>query len=939
MKAEITTSINKSTIKQFKKQKLLNIMKRNFILTALIFCSAVIGFVAAKAAPVDAEMARMMAQKALKKQVGNDQLVLAQFSQRARARYSPSSTTAPFYIFNVGEGEGFVVIAGDDRAPAVLGYADEGQFSFDDMPESMVAWLDMNAAYMERISQGGASVTKTYAPGTPVVKPLLGDIVWGQDDPYNQKCPTYTENGETKHYYVGCVATAATQIMYYHKWPNQGTGSKSYTMNGQTLSADFGSTTYEWNKMVDDYRNTTTTQEQDDAVATIASHFGIAVEMSYEKDGSGASSVYVPIALRDYFGYTDKVVVVRRDYVSSEEWMNIIKRELDLRRPVYYGGTSENGLSGHAFVCDGYDDAGYVHINWGWYGKANGYFLVNHLDPDYLGEGGGTGGFNRSQEVVIGIQPAHSTTELQLFPRIYGITRLSCASFGTDFMLMTFIENYDNAPFVGQYAAVIAKNGEILKVLKEEELTIDGIKDFKTGYTSVTMRYIPVDATGIADGDYEIRLAVKGTGISDWMLLRHSNGLSDHATATVENGKLKNIEQVYFHPDVKLLTQLNPLGEVFAKGAAKFKVTLENRSNNFDLQNVVIRMTSADDSEKQYETSHYVNVYNGATETLTIVVPLDETMEEGKYFVTMHEKNQEAYPFDDSEVGVGEFTLLPEKTEPYLRLNVAPLWSTIEGEVNEVEQGELVNILVSALNYGATGEATAIARLINIDNPDEKFIFRQNSTEVEKGKNATLAFSRRIPVDPGTYKVEIAYLDSEGNERIDTDFDDNPTIIKVVKNEDNELLRIVDFEFPTQIKEKTQIVGKLKLASDEGFNGKVYVRVRPYTLLQGELAWMGTANITAGNEASVEFKYTPSLPKGKYLIMIEGKVGNNDCAVGGYKNGYRLVEIIGEETGINDYQTPEFNQQTQIYDLQGRRLSQKPKQGIYIENGKKKVAK
>lgn len=898
------------------------------------------------AAPVSKDYAQQLAQKtAVNLGKRQAKLEYVEMSTTARQRVISKETTTdnePFYAFNIGFNEGFVIVSGDDCAPMILGYADKGSFDWNEMPDNMAEWFELNAAFIAQNSRSGVVKAKKTMPGTPVVEPLLDNIKWGQDEPYNMFCPTYTEGGVTKNYYVGCVATAATQIMYYHKYPEHGTGSKTYNMKGQTLTADFGATTYRWDLMVPDYRSVNTTQEQNEAVATLAYHFGVSVEMVYEKNGSGASSVYVPIALRDYFNYSNDVVMVKRDYLNSSEWMDVIKKELDFGRPVYYGGTSEDGLSGHAFVCDGYDDAGFVHINWGWYGKSNGYFLVNHLDPDYLGEGGGTGGFNRSQEVVIGIQPPSSSVPTQKFPMVYAASRLSCASFGTDFMLMSFIENYDNQPFNGRVAAVLTKDGNIVKVLHEENLTIDGIKDFKTGYTSVTLRDISTSVTGVAEGNYEIRLAVKGGSISDWMTLRHAKGYADHATAQVIGNQLMNIKQVFLHPEVKLLKRLNPEGEVYAKGAALFKVKLQNISDNYMLQNVVVRMTSQNDESKVYESEHYVNVYDGATEAINIVVPLNDDMEEGKYFVTMYEKGHENYPFDDSEVGVGEMELLPEKGSPHLRMNTKPLWSTVDGEVNEVAQGELVNIVVSSRNYGSAGEATAIARLTDIDSPEKTYVFRQTSVSVDKAKNANLIFSRRIPVDPGTYKIVVSYLESDGSEREDTSFDGDETIIKVVKNDANEFLQIVSFDMPEQILKGEKVQGKLVLASDKGFSGKVYVRIRPYTLLAGELAWMGNATIAAGNQSEIAFTYKPSLDVGRYLVMIEGSQSSKECAVGGYANGYRLIEIVEELTGINDAQTTQSevnSNANHVYTLDGRRVSGTLKSGIYIRNGRKFVVK
>ena len=871
-------------------------MKPRRIISLLLFAVALI---TASASPVSKDMARDVASKYFisKKKVVN--LAYAMPNAGSRKMLGCADKTEPFYIFNAEGNNGFVIVSGDDNAPAILGYADSGVFSWDDLPGSMTAWLKMNADYMSRCSDNSAkSIQK--APGKPVVEPLLGNILWGQDEPFNNMCPTYTSGGETKHYYVGCVATAATQIMYYHKYPAQGNGSKSYNMHGNVLTADFGATNYQWDLMLPSYREIESTQAQKDAVATLASHFGISVEMQYEINGSGASSIYVPVALRDYFRYDKNVVMVKRDFYTSSEWMDIIKTELNSGRPVYYGATSMDGLSGHAFVCDGYDDAGYVHINWGWYGKSNGYFLVNHLDPDDLGEGGGTGGYNLSQEVVIGIQPEGSTVPTQHFGNVYGASRLSCTSFGTDFMLMSFIENYDKQAFNGKIAAVVCRDGNIIKVLKEEDLNINGFANSKTGYVSMTMKNIPVTVSGVENGKCEIRFAIKNNDAEEWTLLRHGKGYADHADAEVSNGKLKNIEQYNAHPNVKLLKQLNAEDEVYARGCALFKVKLQNMSDDIMLSNVVLRWTSAADETKTYESSHSVNVYDNSTESFDIVANLDEEMEEGIYYITMYEKGHEDYPFDDSEVGSGVVEVLPAKQIPYMRMNYKPMWSSGDGSTESIRQGDMMHIIANACNYGAAGEATAIAKLTDIDNPEKTYIFRQTSILTDRGNSSNFTFSRRIPVDPGTYCIDICFIDEDGVERKDTKFEDNKTIVSVVKNTENELLRIVEFSLPETMYIGEEHEGKLVVASDTGFDGKLYVRIRPYTLMQGELAWMGSAKISEGNDGSVVFKYKPSVEPGKYLALIEGKVGNEECTVGGYANGYRLFDIINRTTEIRD---------------------------------------
>ena len=88
---------------------------------------------------------------------------------------------------------------------------------------------------------------------------------------------------------------------------------------------------------------------------------------------------------------------------NDDDWTAMIKEELDKKRPILYGGASEEG--GHSFICDGYDDAGYFHFNWGWSGENDGYFLLSRLKPGSGGAGGGGYDFSEDQDVIIGIVP------------------------------------------------------------------------------------------------------------------------------------------------------------------------------------------------------------------------------------------------------------------------------------------------------------------------------------------------------------------------------------------------------------------------------------------------------------------------------------------------------------------------------------------------------
>ena len=292
---------------------------------------------------------------------------------------------AAFYVFNRGENEGFVMVSAESNTPTIIGYSETGRFDPEDLPAGLQAWME---EYKEEIARAGESA-HAYAPqagGYTPVAPLC-TTQWGQGTPYNNLCPYYTD----KRAVTGCVATAAAQIMKYHSYPEQGIGSHSYkwaNANGDSvqLSADFGSTTYDWTHMIDSY-DESATETQTNAVATLMSHCGIAVEMDYRSSNSSADSRDMNQALIERFGYDKGIRHLLKDYMGTDMLMSAISYDLQHGRPVYISAkTIDNG--GHAFICDGIDSDGLLHINWGWKGKSDGYYLLSLFNPKDQGTGG-----------------------------------------------------------------------------------------------------------------------------------------------------------------------------------------------------------------------------------------------------------------------------------------------------------------------------------------------------------------------------------------------------------------------------------------------------------------------------------------------------------------------------------------------------------------------
>lgn len=317
------------------------------------------------------------------------------------------------YVFERSDG-GFIVTPADDCAPAILGYGEGrvGDGNGESAPGFMW-WIDNLARQVKYASEhsGGSSPARIARPDRDPVGPLCKTF-WNQGAPYNFQCPEV--NGERS--VTGCVATAMSQVMKYHGWPESGTGTKEYEWNGRTLSIDFSECDFEWDQMLDsypyeyhgDYISVSGTERQQQAVALLMKAAGHSVEMNYSPSASGAQSLLIAGALGEYFRYDKSLRYLMRDYYSLEDWEAIIYNSLVNDGPVAYAGQSTIG--GHSFVCDGYDKDGYFHFNWGWGGLSDGYFLLDALDPIHQGIGGADGGFDFMQDVVVGIRPDREGT-------------------------------------------------------------------------------------------------------------------------------------------------------------------------------------------------------------------------------------------------------------------------------------------------------------------------------------------------------------------------------------------------------------------------------------------------------------------------------------------------------------------------------------------------
>ncbi|MBK9629557.1 MAG: thiol protease/hemagglutinin PrtT [Saprospiraceae bacterium] len=397
-----------------------------------------------------------------------------------------------FFVFNLNENDGFVIISAEDESIPVIGYSLTGRFNSTDMPINLQKWL---TEYKEQIFyvrenklQASPEIKQQwqdYTTGLFSVKDQMSSVlplmntIWNQRPFYNDLCP----GGSV----TGCGATAMAQIMKYWNYPKQGTGFHSYNHPSYgTLSVNFGNATYDWSRMPNDVRS------YNFDVANLMYHCGVAQNMDYSPQTSTSGLYTISEAFKSYFGYKVSTQVYIRENYRTADWVNLLKNELDNARPFLYRGAGTGG--GHFFDIDGYDNNNFFHINWGWGGAYDGYFTIDALNPGGVGTGGGTGGYNSGHYAILGIQPeqvSSGTFDLSL----YSTMEVDPTSLGSNqaFTISVKIVNFGMSTFSGELCAAVFTNEgvfvDFVEILNNQSLQNGFYNTYE--FNTVGMTLIP----------------------------------------------------------------------------------------------------------------------------------------------------------------------------------------------------------------------------------------------------------------------------------------------------------------------------------------------------------------------------------------------------------------------------------------------------------------
>ena len=454
-----------------------------------------------------------------------------------------------FYVFNADNNGGFVIVSGDDRTTDILGYSKTGNLDMEQLPDNLKWWLESYARQIEALGTSLEPAQKAKARGAgdwDAIEPMI-KTQWDQIEPYNLMCPDgnyvdYDEPGynANNRCVTGCVATAMAQVLYYWQcqdgcdeigqieigqYVNQGTIEKPdfQFVVDHTFHA-LPATTFDWESMALTY-SIDAIGASADAVAKLMRYCGQAVNMDYNIGGSSAH--LFGDVLTEVFGYSKNIRELYRDPYTTSQWEEMIYAELAANRPVLYSGQAADG-GGHQFIIDGYDGNGLFHMNWGWGGMSDDYFVLSLANPNNQGAGGSqtNDAFQFDQSALFGVEPGNAEeVQMPQFESHIGSMKTAVynrANADVDFTNVQF----DGAVYIHykasttdvnvQFGWALCQNGQIKQVVPSTSVILNAGETY-SGSGPYTNTGAALGA-GLPLGKYEVCQVYKLNEDAAWSL-------------------------------------------------------------------------------------------------------------------------------------------------------------------------------------------------------------------------------------------------------------------------------------------------------------------------------------------------------------------------------------------------------------------------------------
>ena len=609
--------------------------------------------------------------------------------------------SAYYYVFNAEGGNGYVIVSGDDRTPEILGYVDKGSFDEENIPENMKSWLQLYVDQIKFLADNNITVDKRAVKARALARatrhsvPVMLTSRWNQGKPYNITCPKYyLEDDENETTALpqkigpaaGCVATAMAQVVNFYKYPAKTrlvipaysityTSKKNGSQKTVSQKAIPRNTPIDWDNMRDTYNweDGHVANAQDSAVANLMHMCGQAVQMHY-----GPSSGAVTSNAKDFFintlGFDDSAYWVDRSSCSIDEWFDLIYDELAAGYPVLFNGHSSGG--GHAFVLDGFDGEQLFHVNWGWGGSSDGWFLVGILNP---GDNSGTGASSSSDGYSMG-QGALFNLRL---PDNVKVEKSTCMTIHDITVSGTTI----SGKFLNWTGATNSFNTGIVKINDDNTVSLVGPSQTISEMSKNTYQSKSFNIKGrLQPGTYRLSPASKLTSNKIW---RPELDLKrNYILAEVDSTKKITLTYVKPVEDISVDTIVFP-GTLAVNEEQEVKVTFRNHADEFSHTCYLFigKTTKMEDSKSR----SIVNIKEGATADVSFFFKPTET---GTYNIWICRNS------DGSDV-LGQTTMQVVPASQAHKASLSVTGFTIQNSTSNVVYG---NKLIGTVTIRNTGK-------------------------------------------------------------------------------------------------------------------------------------------------------------------------------------------------------------------------------------------
>lgn len=400
---------------------------------------------------------------------------------------------------------GFVLYSGNASEPVMIGYGLTDTLDITNLPPEASYFI---SCYSEAVA--AASLSPTTQNGNtyplPTIAPVEPFIMtkWGQEAPFNAKCPQY----QGKPSVTGCVATALGQVLHYYRADNFNDYTIEYADSKSLaeVSVSFGDKHFDYDNMLLEYVDGQYSQQQAEAVAEMM--YAIGASAKTEWTDTKSSAQWPLVSLDKYFNINATFLL--RKALPTAFWMKKIQENLAAGKPILYtgAGVSSSKWSQHIFILDGIDENNYVHVNWGWAGMADGYYDITFCHPSIFGDK--EDGYYSDQKMICDITPRKNGEKYN--------ARFICTS-GTNIIDLNHSHYSLEGAFTGyttnSYESIADFTAKIIAV-KGADVTPLGaadhyyLKQFPSwGYISwgADSYAKPYSDHPLSDGEYELMIA------------------------------------------------------------------------------------------------------------------------------------------------------------------------------------------------------------------------------------------------------------------------------------------------------------------------------------------------------------------------------------------------------------------------------------------------